>query len=488
MAEPGGATHVWDRFLSIAVSHGKKTAIIEPLSGNRITYEELKNSAVKHCELFSHYPIDAIAIIGEPDIDLIPLMLTCAIANKCFLPLNEDEPVSRFLNMFDQISLNILILSRHEIKKLSSISKGTRDLGGKNVFVYLKKTETTLIKKDPLYLLTGSSGSTGEPKLIKFSQKTKVKRTDQSINLFRVTSDDVVLSASPMHHSLGQRHFFVALLSGATLVKVSPFNPKLWLEAVQTFNVTFAIPVATHLKILKPYIDKNPDLLSGLRCLVTSSATADPDLKSRLLQNSSFELWEIYGMTETACATAVQFTSNKNVGHVGRAIEGTRIRINQADSSESGEIEVLSDCLCDGYIGNQALWESSLTKDGYFRSGDLGSIDLDNNLAFLGRTSESFESCGLLVFPAEIERVAVKITGVQDCVAFPVPNPIFGNLIGLALVTNASLDQRNILTHLREELPKSKVPAQLFLRDHFPTLASGKLDKKRLIQEVLLDN
>ena len=82
---------------------------------------------------------------------------------------------------------------------------------------------------------------------------------------------------------------------------------------------------------------------------MTSSATADPELKSRLLQNTDFELWEIYGMTETACATAVRFTADDNVGHVGKPIEGTTVRIRHESADGRGEIEVLSDCLCDGY-------------------------------------------------------------------------------------------------------------------------------------------
>ena len=488
MVKPGGATDIWDRFSSEVISHGEKPAIIEIPSGKQITYNELKNSAVEFSDLLSEYQVGAVAIIGEPDLELTPLILTCALENKCFLPLNQDESRSRLLKTLDQLSLDVLILSRRKIKEFSSISKGNRTLGEHDVFVYLKISKAKKTTNNNLFLLTQSSGSTGEPKLIGFSQKTKIRRTDQSINLFHITADDVVLSASPMHHSMGQRHFFVALLSGATLVKAFPFNPKHWIRAVQDFAISFAIPVATHLKILNPHIEKDPGLLSRFRCLVTSSATADPELKSRLLQNTDFELWEIYGMTETACATAVRFTVDENLGHVGKPIEGTTVRIRHESADGRGEIEVLSDCLCDGYLNDQALWDNSLTPDGYFCSGDLGCFDEQRNLVFLGRTTESFESCGLLIFPVDIERVAAQFKGVRDCVAFPVQNEIFGNLIGLAILAETEIDRRKVLSHLRKELPKNKVPALLFIKTNFPLLASGKLDKKKLVKQIINEN
>jgi len=74
---------------------------------------------------------------------------------------------------------------------------------------------------------------------------------------------------------------------------------------------------------------------------------------------------------------------------------------------------------------------------------------------------------------------------VRDCVAFPIPNEIFGNLIALAVLGDADLGRRDLLAYLREELSKNKVPAQLFIQQAFPTLPSGKLDKHKLMREIL---
>ena len=149
MVKPGGATDIWDRFSSEVISHGEKPAIIEIPSGKQITYNELKNSAVEFSDLLSEYQVGAVAISGEPDIELTPLILTCALENKCFLPLNQDESRSRLLKTLDQLSLDVLILSRRKIKEFSSISKGNRTLGEHDVFVYLKiskaKKQRTII-------------------------------------------------------------------------------------------------------------------------------------------------------------------------------------------------------------------------------------------------------------------------------------------------------------------------------------------------------
>ena len=269
-------------------------------------------------------------------------------------------------------------------------------------------------------------------------------------------------------------------MTGSTLVKAYPFKPDSWVDAVQKYQVTFAIPVATHLKILQSRILSDRSILSSFRCLVTSSAPAEPEFKRSVLDKVNFEFWEIYGMTETACVTAVRYRKGDGTEHLGQAVLGTNLRISNTDASTGGEIEIQSDCLSDGYWGEPERWKNSFTADGYFRSGDLGRLDENQNLIYLGRINESFESGGLMIFPAEVENIISELDGIQDCVVFGLPDKIFGHVVSIAFVGSDDLTRRQIIQHARIRLPKHMWPTRLFQEKEFPLLSSGKVDRRKL--------
>jgi acyl-CoA synthetase (AMP-forming)/AMP-acid ligase II len=471
---------IWERFVEVAGREGDKLGIIDAATGQNITYQELLAQSKRFAKALEERDEGALAFWGEPSIAALPLVLACAAVGCCFVPLSDSEPAHRVLQTLSYLPGPLLLASANGLPDLPEVEVGAPlDALGLRWQVVGRKS----IVYDPLpFLVTHSSGSTGRPKAIAFSQDTKLRRTTQTTELFNLTYADTVLSPTPLHHSLGQRHFFVSIMTGATLVKAYPFSSDLWVKAVQENCVTFAIPVATHLKILQPRLLKDPTILSSFRCIVTSSAPAEPEFKRAILDQADFEFWEIYGMSETACATAIRYTKGDDTSHLGKAIDGTTLRIAGEQPYKCGEIEVLSDCLCDGYWGDPKRWTASRTEDGYFRSGDLGRFDEQGNLTFLGRANESFESGGLVVFPAEIERVIAELPQISDCVAFGMPDPVFGNLVALSYLAVGQISDRDVIKYIRSKMPKYMWPARVFRRDAFPLLSSGKVDRRRLVE------
>jgi acyl-CoA synthetase (AMP-forming)/AMP-acid ligase II len=472
---------IWDQFCLVAEIHSDKTAVIDAVSGQSLSYKQLFALTKRFAAFLEGRSERAVAVVGESILDVCSILLACAATERCFVPLSDKEPLERVLDTLSHLPGPILLASTTGLCEIAEIDQGA--LGHTGLKWQVVEGKTDAVETLP-FIVTHSSGTTGRPKPVAFSQRTKLHRTRQSINLFGISNTDTILSPTPLHHSLGQRHFFLAILTGATLVKAYPFNPDLWIKAVQTYNVNFAIPVSTHLKILQPRLLQNPKILAGFRCLVTSSSSAESEFKQTILDKADFQFWEIYGMTETACATAVHYLKGESTKHLGRAIQGTNIRIFSPNGQTDGEIEVLSDCLCDGYWGDPDRWSKALTSDGYFRSGDLGRLDGQGNLVFLGRVNESFESSGLLVFPAQVERVIAELPFVADCVAFGYPDLVFGNLVAITYIAGGDVSERQIILHARRKLPKNMWPARIFPRDTFPYLSSGKVDRQELIRQL----
>ncbi len=474
---------VWDTFCRVATAERNKAAVIDARSGELLSYREMLAKATQYADILAKRSEKIVAYLGEPSLTALPLLLACAASDRCFVPLSDREPIGQIRETLSALPDQTLLASPHLSLNQSS-EMSLNELSNIESNWEVIKGEQPLSEFLP-FIVTHSSGSTGKPKPIAFSQKTKLRRTLQSANLFNVSRDDVILCPTPLHHSLGQRHFFLSMLTGATLVKAYPFSPELWIHAAKTYSVSFAIPVSTHLKILQSSFLDNPTLLAGFRCLVTSSALAEPEFKRMILDRFDFDFWEIYGMSETACATAVQYKKGSDTQYLGLAISGSKVRISGGDHQQDGEIEVLSDCLCDGYWGDPDRWSNALTSDGYFRSGDLGRLDSDGNLIFLGRTNESFESGGLIIYPAEIERVISELPQLANCVAFGLPDKVFGNLIGLSYTANSELSEREVILHARSKLPKHMWPSKIFRTESFPCLPSGKIDRYAVVQESI---
>jgi len=479
-----GQDAIWARFRQITDGAPHKPAVIDAAKGESLTYADLAEQAEAIGAELRDRAEAVIVIIGEPSLAELAIVLACAASNRCLVPLSDREPARRICEILRHLPGAALVGSVEGIEGLADAEVGAH-LAGLGLNWQHRPEARPLPRQDLPFLVTHSSGSTGRPKPIAFSQSTKLRRTMQSAAMFEVSADDRILSPTPLNHSLGQRHVFLAWLTGATLIKAYPFSADFWLDAAGTYRPTFAIPVATHLKILQDRLIRDPAVLSSFRTIVTSSAPAEPEFKRALLERGDFSFWEIYGMTETACATAVRYTRGDDTTHLGSAIPGSNVRIARPSEDGSGEIEVLSDCLCDGYWDDETRWAEALTDDGYFRSGDLGRLDNDGNLTFLGRSNESFEVGGLMAFPAEIERTVLELDAVQDCVAFGLPDRIFGHVVAVAMVGVEKTEGRAIIRHARNCLPKHLWPARLFYEPAFPLLASGKVDRRGLAARLV---
>ena len=470
-------TPLWDLFSLVSHTYNEKPAVVEASSGKKLSYRALRESAEFFSERLHVQDISAVAMIGEPTLAALPLVLAAARCGATFIPLSDTEPDARVIDILRSLPVDSLVLSNRSLAEF----KADTFFSGlfPEVSAYRCQSRSHEISGEAPYLVTHSSGSTGLPKPIALNQGTKIRRTKQSVVLFDVSHADTVLSVSPFHHSLGQRHFFVALLTGATLIKAYPFRPECWLHAVEHYKPTFSVPVATHLKLLGNSLLSCPQLLDSFRCLVTSSAPAEPEFKRRILDRAKFYFWEIYGMTETACATAILYAPGSDTRHLGKAIPGTSIRI--AGPGPIGEIEISSDVACDGYWGGKERWREAHTGDGFFKSGDLGQFDNNGNLLYMGRANESFQSAGLVIYPADIERVILEFPGVLDCVAYEIPDNTFGNLIAVWIHVARPIDPRSISLYCRQTLPKHLWPSKLIPTEApGPALPSGKLDRARI--------
>lgn len=136
-----------------------------------------------------------------------------------------------------------------------------------------------------------------------------------------------------------------------------------------------------------------------------------------------------------------------------------------------------------GYFDNQAATEQSFNRQGWFLSGDLGSLDADGNLRIEGRLKDLIIRGGHNIYPSRIEALAVSHGAIDKAAAFPVADDRLGEKVCLAILGTPDADE--VLEHLAAAgLSKYDMPEWFLRMDAFPLTASGKILKRELIAMV----
>jgi acyl-CoA synthetase (AMP-forming)/AMP-acid ligase II len=170
-------------------------------------------------------------------------------------------------------------------------------------------------------------------------------------------------------------------------------------------------------------------------------------------------------------------------GSCGQPFEGIEVRIVDPRSGEplergqQGEIEVRGPNLMRGISGR--LREATFTRDGYYRTGDLGVLDSEGYLFYAGRADDMFKVSGATVYPTEVEAALRTIAGVVRAYVTNISEPR-GEVVGAAVVARAGLTTELLDREARARLSAFKVPKRWVLLDSpadIPTMATGKVDK-----------
>ncbi|TMP43475.1 long-chain fatty acid--CoA ligase [Pseudoalteromonas citrea] len=335
------------------------------------------------------------------------------------------------------------------------------------------------------YILTMTSGSTGQPKPIVFTQDTKINRAFKAtVEYYNLHNNEVVLVSTPLYHSLAQRSLLMPLMLGATVVILPKFTVQAWVHAIETYQVSFLFAVSSQLKAL---IERLQDReLQSLRCIVSSSATLDAEDKIKLLKVLKCRFHECYGASEVGVISDFDITEvGVPLKSVGKPLPSVKVKICSVDREEVvcgeiGEIACHSDTEFVGYFNQARQTADSYDTQGYFYTGDLGFLDERGYLYYVGRTKEVIKSGGINVFPSDIELIANQIPWLDECAALGVEDTQFGEVILVAYTKkhDAPEDtQTQLKLHFLAQLTDYQQPRLLLELDHLPKTEMGKIHK-----------
>jgi acyl-CoA synthetase len=345
---------------------------------------------------------------------------------------------------------------------------------------------------DAVVYLAFTSGTTGIPKCVMHSHNTLLANARDMVRDWGHGPDTVLLSLSPLSHHIAWVAVAQWLVAGCRLVTNDPPAGVSALDWIVETGATYVMGVPTHaMDVLALQKAQGLSRLGRVSVFYMAGAPIPPSVAAAFVAQG-IKPQNIYGMTENS---SHQYTHPDDdhdtiVATCGRGGPGYEVRLfDPADqdrpvgSSEIGEIGGRGAALMLGYFDNQAATEGSFNRDGWFMSGDLGSLDANGNLKVEGRLKDLIIRGGHNIYPAHIEALALRHAEVSRAACFPVPDERLGERVCIAV--SGTVVPEELLAHLgREGLSKYDMPEYFTRLEDLPLTASGKILKRELIEMV----
>lgn len=353
---------------------------------------------------------------------------------------------------------------------------------------------------DKVVYLAYTSGTTGLPKALMHSDNTLLANGRALVADWKLPAETVIFCLGPVSHHIATVAFEQQLVTGCELVVNDIARGERLIDRIVESKATYLLGVPTHaIDLLQAMNELGLEKLGSVKTFYLAGAAIPAEIARRLLA-LGITPQNIYGMSENGSHHSTLPTDDldrltRTVGQaVGRENPVYEVKLFRPDNNdiesapgEIGEIGGRGATLMLGYFGNSLGTQNAFNRDGWFMSGDLGTLDINGNLSIVGRSKDLIIRGGHNIYPAEIENFALRHPLVAKAAAFPIPDDRLGEKVCLGIITVAGqqVTAEQMLDHLIEAgLSKYDMPEYFYTAETFPLTASGKILKRTLCNQV----
>ncbi|MCT2532107.1 long-chain fatty acid--CoA ligase [SAR92 clade bacterium H231] len=346
-----------------------------------------------------------------------------------------------------------------------------------------------------------TSGTTGKPKGVCYTHRSTVLHAMAicMTDVLGLSAMETILPVVPMFHVNAWGLPYGAPMSGAKLVLPGPMlDGESLANLIDQENVTSAYGVPTVWMGLLDYLDRTGRQLPSLKRLVSGGSAVSGDMLQRFREDYGVTVINAWGMTETSPVGTVNMPKQRsqNISQAesdalalkqGRGVFGLEMRLADTenrplprDGQATGELQVRGHWVTEGYLHQADL--DALTEDGWFRTGDIASIDPQGYMHISDRAKDMIKSGGEWISSIELENAALSHPGVAQAAVIAVPHPKWQErplLIACRSQTDA-IAATDLRDYVATQLEKWMVPDAVEFIDEMPLGATGKIDKVQL--------
>lgn len=433
-----------------------------------------------------------VAVWATPSLETAVGVIAALLAGVPAVPLNprtgerelahilkDSAPTTVLAAPGDQLPPALAQLTRIEV---TAAAPGEADPAPEGT---LPQGESVLDPESPA-LIVYTSGTTGPPKGAVLPRRAIATTLDALADVWGWTADDVLVHALPLFHVHGLILGILGpLRRGGSVRHLGRFSVEgVARELSSGATMLFGVPTMYHR--IAESLDSDRELakaLAGARLLVSGSAALPVHDHRRITAATGRAVVERYGMTETLMNTSVRADGDPRPGTVGVPLPGVQLRL--ADEADGiGEIQVRGPNLFSGYLNRPDATAAAFTEDGWFRTGDMASLDADGYVRIVGRkATDLIKSGGYKIGAGEIENALLDHPGVREAAVTGEPDADLGERV-VAWVVPADPQSppraQELADHVAAQLAPHKRPRVVHYLDALPRNDMGKIMKRAL--------
>ncbi len=442
---------------------------------------------------------DRVVAQIEKSSDAVALYWACLRSGLVYVPLNTAYTAEEVGYFIGDAEASAFVFSPGKAGKLQPVGDiagvarmytlGTRGNGTLAEAASQITPRMTVLNRDPddVACMLYTSGTTGRSKGAMLTHANLASNGLALHAIWRFQEGDVLLHALPIFHVHG---LFVALhcaiLNGSNVI----FLPNFDTDDVQSYlpSATVMMGVPTHYSRLLADPDFGPDVCESVRLFTSGSAPLSPSVFREFTLRTGHTICERYGMTECGIITSNPPEGQRIAGTVGYPLPKVEVRVCDDDdqpvgADEIGGVQIKGPNLFPGYWQLPEKTAEEMTEDGFFRTGDIGSMAADGRLTIVGRNSDMIISGGYNVYPKEIEIQLEEVEGVVETAVVGLPHPDFGEGVAAFVVAKPDVNELDLREAVVDRLANFKQPKAYIFVDDLPRNAMGKVQKAVLRTE-----
>lgn len=306
----------------------------------------------------------------------------------------------------------------------------------------------------------------------------------------------VVYAVLPMFHAYGLTLCLTFAMSmGARLVLFPKFDPDLVLKAIRKRPPTFFPAVPPIYERLLTAAHEDGVSLSGIQIAISGAMPLAESLVEPWEKETGGYLVEAYGLSETSPGlTANPVAPSRRAGTVGLPLPNTEIRVVDPENpttdraaGEEGELIVRGPQVFSGYWKKPDESAAVFVDGGWFRTGDIGTVDADGFVRIVDRIKELVKTSGFNVSPSEVEETLRTYPGILDAAVVGLPSEHSGEdvVAAVTLEPGVVLDEDAIRVFCRDKLTPYKVPRRIVQVDELPKSLIGKVLRRQVRDRLI---
>ena len=470
-------------------------------TGERLSYGEFLAMAGRFAHALRAAGIgvgDRVALQAAKSPQALAIYAACVAAGAVFLPLNTAYTAAEVEYFVTDAQARLLICDPAAAATLAPVAKATGaalatlDADGEGSFAAAadgkpERFDPAEREPDDLAAFLYTSGTTGRSKGAMLTQDNLLSNARVLVDYWRFSADDVLLHALPIFHTHG---LFVAtnvmLLSGGAMIFLPRLDVDDLVAGLPGATAMMGVPTFYTRLLADPRLTR--DLVAHMRLFISGSAPLLAETHTAFEARTGKRILERYGMTEINMGTSNPYDGERRAGTVGFPLPGTQLRICDPETGkalaqgEIGVIEVRGPNVFKGYWNMPEKTRAEFRADGFFITGDLGTIDADGYVTIVGRAKDLIISGGYNIYPKEIELVLDEQEGVAESAVIGVPHPDLGEgVVGVVTArAGIAIDEQALLAGLGDRLARFKQPRRIVVVDELPRNTMGKVQKNVL--------